>query len=196
MLRILRAAALGAVLFALLTLTPTLLVWWYGPKPARADAEAPAAPRAASAASDATRPPNEADRQVKQGIDAARSGGIASHAECAARFEHLVRLGCSRFVTEQKAFPPAVKQGDWGGGKTTAQCEAEVNAYWAPRVQDLREQGQLHAAQTWQLRQWTPELRQCRNYDAVRGGGTAQAPVPTPSPETPASAAPAAPPPK
>jgi hypothetical protein len=191
LLRILRAVALGAVLFALLTLAPTLLVWWHGPKPAAADAEAPAEPRAASAA---LRPPNEADRQVQQGFDAARSGGIASHAECAARFEHLVRLGCSRFVTEQKTFPAAVKQGDWGGGKTTAQCEAEVNAYWAPRVQDLREQGQHHAAQTRQLRQWTPELRQCRNYDAVRGGSAAQ--PGTPWPESPASATPPAPPPK
>ena len=46
-----------------------------------------------------------------------------------------------QYVSENKKIPPHVKQGDWGSGKTTAQCVAEVNAYYEASTQDWRERG-------------------------------------------------------
>lgn len=114
---------------------------------------------------------NEADFHVQQGYERAEKDGITSHAECRQREQHLARLGCQRYVTEHKTFPPYVHQGNWDSGKTTAQCRDEVNAYWEAYVQEDRERGLMgssdpfsHVQENWRL-----ELRQCENYDNFRG---------------------------
>lgn len=117
---------------------------------------------------------NYADYHLLVGYETAQQENITEHAACKMLYgkpeEGLKRTGCSRYVSSQKVQPPHVRQGNWDGGKTTAECEAEVNAYWSVGIQDLRERGDDHAANSWTRRDWVPELAECKNYDNVRIG--------------------------
>jgi hypothetical protein len=114
---------------------------------------------------------------VLKGYENARERSIVAHADCKASFPSLERFGCDQYVTEQKHFPVYIQQRDWGSGKTSAQCEIEVNAYWEPRIQDMREMGQYHAAASWTRRYWMRDLEQCRGYDNVRIGEAVHKPA-------------------
>lgn len=104
----------------------------------------------------------------------AEKDNITSHAECKELYpesnQGFSRNGCHRYVTEQKNFPEHIKQGGWDSGKSTAECEAEVRAYWEPLLQDMVEKGEEHAANSWSRRNFGPELDECRNYDNIRIG--------------------------
>ncbi len=113
---------------------------------------------------------NQPDFEILSGYDAAKQKQISTHAACAASFQHFFKTGCQKYVTEQKIFPPRIQQGNWGSGKTTAQCVAEVNAYWEPRIQEEQEKGGAHAAASWTSRHWGPDLKECQNYDNIRIG--------------------------
>jgi len=111
---------------------------------------------------------NQPDFEIMSGYDMAKEKQITTHAGCALAFQHHYKASCQKYMTEQKVFPPKVKQGDWGSGKTTAQCAAEVNAYWEPIIKDEQEKGGDHAAASWTRRSWGPDLKECQNYDNVR----------------------------
>lgn len=106
------------------------------------------------------------------GYDKAKKENITSHADCKELYpapnQGFLRTGCQKYVTEEKHFPKHIKQGGWDSGKTTAECEAEVRAYWEPILQDMREKGEDHAASSWSIRNFGPELHECNNYDNVR----------------------------
>lgn len=165
--RVLRAVAIGVGIFALLTYLPQLL-WMYEGMPGP-QASVPVEEEPIYRDQDG-QPINEADHHLRVGQEQAKIQGITSHAACKTVFKGLQVMGCQRHVTEQKNIPPLVRQGDWSSGKTTAQCRAEVNAHWAAMTQNERELGNPHAAAVWTRRHWTPELRQCQNYDNVRIG--------------------------
>lgn len=113
---------------------------------------------------------NQPDFEIMSGYDAAKQKQVSTHAECAIAFQHFYKTGCQKYVTEQKVFPPKIKQGDWDSGKTTAQCAAQVNAYWEPIIKDEQEKGDGHAAASWTRSDWGPDLKECQNYDNVRIG--------------------------
>lgn len=113
---------------------------------------------------------NQPDFEIMSGYDAAKQKQITTHADCAIAFQHFYKSGCQKYVTEQKAFPPKIQQGNWGSGKTTVQCVAEVNAYWEPRIREEQEKGGDYAAASWTRRDWGPDLKECQNYDNVRIG--------------------------
>ena len=117
---------------------------------------------------------NSADYEELVGYETAQQQNFTGHADCKKLYEKpedgLKRTGCSRYVSLQKVRPPHIRQGNWDSGKTTAECEAEVNAYWSVGIQDMRERGDDHAANSWARRDWAPELAECKNYDHVRIG--------------------------
>jgi len=117
---------------------------------------------------------NSADHSQLVGYETAQQRNITEHAACKTLYgkpeDGLKLTGCSRYVSSQKIQPPRVRQGDWNSGKTTAECEAEVNAYWSVVIQDMRERGDDHAANSWTRRNWSPELVECKNYDNARIG--------------------------
>jgi hypothetical protein len=113
---------------------------------------------------------NEAEYHSMSGYDGAKQHGITTHAECKRMGKTFEAYGCHRYVTEQKHFPPHIRQGNFGSDKTTAQCLAEVNAYWEPVLQDMREQGDDHAANVRAAKDWWPDQQECQNYDNIRIG--------------------------
>jgi len=163
--RLLRAVLLGVAVFVLLSFLPRLLLMWNGvnldPAPAAVEEELVYHDKNGQRI-------NEADHGILMGREQAQAQAITSHAACKATFKGFMEMGCHRHVTEQKHIPPYVRQGNWIGGKTTAQCEAEVNAHWRAATQDQREQGHDHAADSWTRRHWWPDLKECQNYDNVR----------------------------
>lgn len=111
---------------------------------------------------------NEPDFQIMTGYEVAKEKNIVSHAACESMEKIFNQRGCHKYVTEQKHIPPHIQQKHVDPDKTTAQCMAEVNAYYVPLIQDMREQGDNHAAGSWSRRRWTPELQECQNNDNVR----------------------------
>lgn len=122
------------------------------------------------------RPPNEADLAVQKGYDWASARDLRSHAACRDQWtdinhDSLVRYGCSKYVTEQnvlKVVQPIPKHDGWDDGTTTAECIAEVKAYWDPVVKDMLEKGEHHVAASRLERDVNPLIRQCANFDNVR----------------------------
>jgi hypothetical protein len=104
-----------------------------------------------------------AEHALDAGYEGARTRKLASHKACAAVFKNIQLLGCQKYVTEHKVFPPHVVQGNWDSGKSTAQCRAEVEAYWNARARDENERGGILSHH-----QWSKELNDCENYDNVR----------------------------
>lgn len=118
-------------------------------------------------------PPNEADLAIKQGYDWASERDVRDHAVCSERWvdanhDSLIRSGCSKYVTEQnvlkvsKPIPPR----RWD--ESTAECIAEVHAYWDPVIDDMRKKGETHAAASWMSRDVLPALHECQNLDNIR----------------------------
>jgi len=122
------------------------------------------------------RPPNEADLAIKKGYDWATERDVRNHAVCReqwtdANHDSLVSSGCSKYVTEQnvtKVVKPIPKHNGWDDGTTTAECIAEVRAYWDPVIRDMREKGDHHAASSWMNRNVGPSIQECSNFDKVR----------------------------
>ncbi len=122
--------------------------------------------------------PGSPDWAVSRGYEWARDNGIRSHAACRSqwtedRHEHLERSGCSKYVTEVNVVnvvKPIPQHNGWDDGTTTAQCIADVHAYWDPIVADLYEQGEDHVAQSRTSRDLGPALRECQNFDNLRIG--------------------------
>lgn len=165
--RVLRAVALGLAGFMLLSWSPRLMLALNGIEPpAPPQAEPDEEPLVLDA--DGQRVHKPAMDELKAWA-VARERGFTSHAQCKEAFTARPgRSGCDRYITEQKHIPPHARQGNWVGGKTTAQCLAEVDAYWRAVIQDQREMGNDRAADVWARRRWAPEARECQNYDNVR----------------------------
>jgi hypothetical protein len=163
--RVLRALAIGVLLFALWTQMPRLMMWWHGIEPPTQHQDLPADPTYRNASGEIIQQP-EHDTQL--GHDQAQALGIRQHADCETQFKGWLKRGCHQWVTKAKQIPPHVPQGNWVGGKTTAQCLSEVDAFWRAVTQDEREQGNTHAAEVWTRRSWMPERQECQNYDNVR----------------------------
>ncbi len=113
---------------------------------------------------------NEPAYNLMRGYDLASEKGIASHAECDRLENHRAAAGCHRYVTEHKAIPPHVVQTDFDSGKTTAQCRAEVMAYYDAVMQDMIEQKDERGARRLSEYHRDRELDECMNYDKVRIG--------------------------
>lgn len=113
-------------------------------------------------------PISEADHDVMVGFDDAKAKGVTSHAECKSNYKGLQKIGCEKYVTSTKHFPPHLRQGNWASGKTTAECIEEVDAFWRAVVDEDREKGNDHAADSTTRRHWIPERNECQNYDNVR----------------------------
>lgn len=165
--KVVRAVLIGFVLFSVVQLAPliqmhakTLLL--------RAEhARDPVEQRVAPV--DKSGKPISTDEYVLQlGYDEAAKNKIRTHAACLASYRGLRLIGCHKYVTEHKGMPPHVVQGDWGSGKTTAKCRAEVEAYWAAVTRDEVEKNGPKAPLPWTRSDWAPELKSCDNYDRMR----------------------------
>jgi hypothetical protein len=163
--RLLRAVLIGVGIFVLLSLLPRLLLRLEGVNLALPPMAIDDEPVYRDAKGQRI---NQADHDIQLGYEQARQRQTPSHAACKQDFKGFMEMGCHRLVTEQKHIPPYVPQGNWGGGKTTEACRAEVDAYWRAATQDQREQGHDQAADVWTRRNWSPDLRECDNYDNVR----------------------------
>ena len=164
--RVLRALAIGVLVFVLWSQLPRLMLVWHGIElPTQNQQALPADPTYRNASGEIIQQP-EHDTQL--GHDQAKALGVSRHADCKVQFKGWMERGCHQWVTEAKHIPPHVQQGNWVGGKTTAQCQAEVDAFWRAVTQDEREQGNAHAAEVWTRRSWMPERQECQNYDNVR----------------------------
>jgi hypothetical protein len=184
--RLLRAVLIGVAVFAAWTLLPALWVRWHTAPPAVPWQDTQPEPIYRDADG---RRIGEADHQLLLGARHAAQAGITRHADCKVLTDKTLRAGCHRHVTEAKHLPPHIDQGDWTSGKSRAQCEAEVDAFWAPRVADQDEQGWQQAARSWTKRDWLPERERCRNYEVpAQAAAQRAAPVqPAPVPAAPAS---------
>jgi hypothetical protein len=111
-------------------------------------------------------PLNEADQALKNGAEWAKSNRVDSHRACKAVLPPMERLGCSRYVTEQKHIPPLT--GDQLHLATTRYCEDAVRAHYEPLIQDLHERGDTHAAYVTEVRDFKPDMEVCNNIDNLR----------------------------
>jgi hypothetical protein len=120
--------------------------------------------------------PNSADRAVNEGYEWARQNDVRNHVQCRSRWtdddhKSLQRGGCSKYVTEVNVLnklKPIPHHESWDDGTTTAQCVADVRAYWDPIVQDMIEQGNDQEAAARINDSVNPELKQCNNFDNIR----------------------------
>jgi hypothetical protein len=164
--RVLRALALGVLVFVLWTQLPRLMLVWHGIElPTQNQQALPEDPTYRNASGEIIQQP---DHDTQLGHDQAKALGISRHADCKVQFKGWMERGCHQWVTEAKHIPPHVQQGNWVGGKTTAQCLAEVDAFWGALTQNEREQGNARAAEVWSRRSWAPEREECQNYDHAR----------------------------
>ena len=120
-------------------------------------------------------PPNEADLDIRKGYDWASERDVRNHAVCEAQWldanhDSLIRSGCSKYVTEQNVLKVSkpIPQRRWD--ETTAECIADVHAYWDPVIADMREKGETHAVGSWMSRNVVPALQECENLDNIRIG--------------------------
>lgn len=119
---------------------------------------------------------SSSELKTNKGYEWARERDIRSHAQCRERWtdenhEPYERSGCSEYVSGIKGLnnlPPIPKHDGWDDGTTTAQCIADEHAYWDPLLQDMLERGEDMAYSARQ-RDLADELRQCENFDHVRG---------------------------
>jgi hypothetical protein len=164
--RVLRALAIGVLVFVLWAQLPRLMLVWHGIElPTQHQQALPEDPTYRNASGEIIQQP-EHDTQL--GHDQAKALGVNRHADCKVQFKGWMERGCHQWVTEAKHIPPHVQQGNWVGGKTTAQCLTEVDAHWSAVTLDMQEQGNAHAAEVWRYRSWAPERQECQNYDNVR----------------------------
>lgn len=120
--------------------------------------------------------PNSAEKAINEGYEWARQNDVRNHAQCRSRWtddDHnaLQRGGCSKYVTEVNVvnkLKPIPHHESWDDGTTTAQCVAEVRAYWDPVLQDMIEQGNAQAVEAEINGSVNPALRQCNNFDNIR----------------------------
>jgi hypothetical protein len=168
--RIIRAVLIGVFLYVLITMLPFFILKFHGVQQAanmvnvtnEENSDEPVYHDSSG------KRINEADFQILSGYETAKESNIASHAACKSMEKIFHQTGCHKYVTEQKHIPPHIKQKHVDPEKSTAQCRAEVNAYYEALIQDMREQGDNHAADSWSRRNWTPELKECQNNDNVR----------------------------
>lgn len=120
--------------------------------------------------------PNSADSAINEGYEWARLNDVKNHVQCKSRWtddDHkaLQRGGCSKYVTEVNVLnklKPIPHHESWDDGTTTAQCVADVRAYWDLIVQDMIEQGNGQEAAARINDSVNPELKQCNNFDNIR----------------------------
>lgn len=168
--KILRAVAIGVGLYVLLSLSPLLILKLQGislnrPQGVSEDSEPVYHDKKGKTI-------NKAEYDFMVGYDAAKEKTITAHADCNSAYpspqQFLLKEGCQKYVTEQKHFPPHVKQGHWDSGKTTAECRAEVNAYWDAQILDTKERGGSYKYMGIDNSPIEQELKECQNYDHVR----------------------------
>ncbi|MFZ6799894.1 hypothetical protein [Undibacterium sp. Di24W] len=105
--------------------------------------------------------------EQQQGYKRAKERGFSSHADCKREFQGLAKTGCDEFVSAQVVAPAEIKRGDWASGKTTAECEAEVDAHWDPIIQDTKDKGDKEYADNLARTKFL-SFSECRNYDNAR----------------------------
>lgn len=105
--------------------------------------------------------------EQQQGFKQAKKRGFSSHADCTREFEGLAKIGCDEFVSAQVVAPVEVKRFDFASGKTTAECEAEVDTHWDPIIKDTKDKGDIAYADNL-ARTKSLSFSECRNYDNIR----------------------------
>lgn len=165
--RIIRAIFIGVFLYGLFTMLPFFILRFNGVQIAGNNATAEESDEPIYHDESGKRI-DESTFQIMSGYEMAKEKNIVSHAACDSMAKIFNQRGCHKYVTEQKHIPPHIQQKHVDPDKTTAQCIAEVNAYYVPLIQDMREQGDNHAAGSWSRRRWDPELQECQNNDHVR----------------------------
>jgi len=112
-------------------------------------------------------PVNEADQALEDGRQWALTHNTTDHRACKDALGVGQRaMGCHRYVTAQKIIPPLVNNGL--ELPRTRDCVAAVHAHWDPRLQDMVELGDHHAASVRWRKTVGPLLQQCNNIDNVR----------------------------
>lgn len=117
---------------------------------------------------------NTADVHVATGYQWAEENNARKHQECRDRWigkNMLERSGCDKYVTKVNVVDKIGKMPDyrnWGEDSTTADCQAEVHAYWDVAIADMREQGDDQQADSRLRRVVLPALRECENLDRLR----------------------------
>lgn len=163
--RIVSAVLIGVILFALLTVSPILWLKILG-----VSLDGPKVEQATEPVflDGNGIPLSEARYWFVNGFDEAKRRHITDHEECNRMAKHSEAVGCHEYVTQQKRFPPHIRQGDFDSGKTTEQCRSEVAAYWSPRIEDMKERGDFDGASYSTTQEFLPEMGVCENYDNVR----------------------------
>lgn len=121
-------------------------------------------------------PVNEANQALQEGRQWAKTNGITHHRACKEGLGPGLRaLGCHYHVTALKTIPPLERDGLTQ--PRTRDCVAAVRAHYDPRLQDMVEKGDHHAADSWQRRTVDPLVKQCNNIDNVRILGAVHEPL-------------------
>jgi hypothetical protein len=156
----LRAVGIGVAVFSGVMLAPVAVIKYQSYKMALSHSEG--ADETVYVGKDGQQQ-TAAEHALEAGYEAAARRKLSTHKACAALLKNIQLIGCQKYVTEHKSFPPHVQQGDWDSGKSTAQCRTEVNAYWNALARDENEKGGILSPRAWQT-----ELKDCDNYDNVR----------------------------
>ncbi len=114
-------------------------------------------------ASQPTKPmTNGEDEKTQQGYAWAQQNQVTEHSRCKAKTKGSAYAGCSKYVTEQKKFPPQPLS--YAGFATTGDCIAALDAFYNAYFQDQREQG--HQPRFYRYERQLYES--CQNIDNTR----------------------------
>ena len=107
--------------------------------------------------------------EIQQGYKEAKAQNIASFVACKESFEGLKISGCKDYVDSLASIPSEPPARDFDSGKSTAQCEDEIDAKWDPLIKIVSARGDKEYAESIDRKKWT-QRNECINYDRIRIG--------------------------
>jgi hypothetical protein len=105
--------------------------------------------------------------EIQQGYKKAKAQKIVSYVDCKKTFEGLKASGCTEYVESLVSIPFEHPARDFDSGKSTAQCEAEIDAKWDPLIKMINDRGDKDYAESLDRKKWTSR-NECINYDRIR----------------------------
>lgn len=105
---------------------------------------------------------NGEDEKSQQGYAWAQQNQVTDHSRCKAETKGSAYAGCTKYVTEQKKFPPQPLS--YAGFATTGDCIAALDAFYNAYFQDQREQGRQPQFHRYERQLYAS----CQNIDNTR----------------------------
>ncbi len=102
--------------------------------------------------------------EILVGYQFAQQQAITSHANCIIMEDASKKLGCHRYVNDQKLVPPYISRENSFENITANQCRAETAAYYEAVEKDMHQQVMTESVLGQLKKDWQAELATCNKY--------------------------------